>query len=245
MKQILHQAKLVRALAVLLCLLALTPRLSVAQLATSRPLIDPADTAILLLDHQAGLFQTVKDIDVDVLRTNTIILAKLAKIAKVPLITTASEPNGPNGPLMPEIKQVAPEAIYVPRKGEVSAWDNADFLKTIKDTGKKTLIIGGVWTSVCVAMPAIQAKAEGYNVYAVIDASGDPSPMASAVTIARMAQAGVVPISTNGVFCEFQRTWARPDAAQYGELYSQYAPNYKAVVESYDKAQEVARQPKK
>jgi hypothetical protein len=69
--------------------------------------------------------------------------------------------------------------------------------------------------------------------------------MASAVTIARLAQAGVVPISTNGVFCEFQRTWARPDAAQYGELYSLYAPNYRAVDESYQKAQEAARQPKK
>jgi hypothetical protein len=67
-------------------------------------------------------------------------------------------------------------------------------------------------------MPAIQAKAEGYNVYAVIDASGDPSPMASAVTIARMAQAGVVPISTNGVFCEFQRTWAARRCAVRGAL---------------------------
>ena len=192
---------------------------------------------ILLLDHQAGLFQTVKDVPLAELRTNTIILAKLAKLAKVPLITTASEPNGPNGPLMPEIKQAAPEAIYVPRKGEISAWDNADFLKTVKDTGRKTLVIAGVWTSVCVAFPAIQAKAEGYNVYAVIDASGDPSPMASQVTVARLTQAGVIPITTNAVFCEFQRTWNRPDAAEYGALYSLYAPHYQAVVESYQKAQ--------
>ncbi|HEX8280296.1 MAG TPA: isochorismatase family protein, partial [Chthoniobacterales bacterium] len=134
---------------------------------------------------------------------------------------------------------------YVPRKGEISVWDNADFVRTVKETGKKTLIIAGVWTSVCVAMPALQAKAEGYNVYAVIDASGDPSPMVSGVTITRLAQAGVVPISTNAVFCEFQRTWARPDAAQYGELYSLYAPNYRAVYESYLKAQEAAGQPKK
>ena len=242
--KLLVPISLVRAITAFVCLFAFMPGVLRAQQATSSPLMDPADCAILLLDHQAGLFQTVKDISIPELRTNATILAKLAVIAKVPLITTASEPNGPNGPIMPEIKQVAPSAVYVPRKGEVSAWDNADFLKTIKDTGKKTLIIAGVWTSVCVAMPAIQAKAEGYNVYAVIDASGDPSPMASSVTIARLAQAGVVPISTNGVFCEFQRTWARPDAAQYGELYSLYAPNYRAVDESYKKAQEVARQPK-
>ena len=129
-------------------------------------LIDPADTVILLLDHQTGLFQTVKDISVAELRTNTVVLMKVAKLMKIPVITTASVPDGPNGPLMPEIQQYAPDATYVPRKGEISAWDNEDFVKTVRKTGKKTLIIAGVWTSVCVAFPALQAKAEGYKVYA-------------------------------------------------------------------------------
>ena len=203
-------------------------------------LIDPADTVILLLDHQNGLFQTVKDVPLAELRTNTVILAKLAKLAKMPLITTASVPDGPNGPLMQELTEVAPDAIYVPRKGEISAWDNEDFVKTVKGTGRKTLVIAGVWTSVCVAFPALQAKAAGYNVYFVTDASGDPSPMSSQTTVARLAQAGVIPMSTNAVFCEVQRTWRRPDAAQYAELYAAYAPNYQAVMESYRKAQEVA-----
>ena len=205
------------------------------------PLLDPADTVILLLDHQSGLFQTVKDISVAELRTNTAILAKVGKLASVPVITTASEPNGPNGPLMPEIHQYAPHAVFVPRKGEISAWDNKDFVDTVRKTGRKTLVMAGVWTSVCVVFPAIQAKAEGYNVYAVIDASGDPSEMASRTTLARLTQAGVIPVSTNAVFCELQRTWARPDAAQYGALYSEYAPNYKAAVESYVRAQEALK----
>lgn len=205
------------------------------------PLLDPADTVILLLDHQSGLFQTVKDISVAELRTNTAILAKVGKLANVPVITTASEPNGPNGPLMPEIHQYAPHAVFVPRKGEISAWDNKDFVDTVRKTGRKTLVMAGVWTSVCVVFPAIQAKAEGYNVYAVIDASGDPSEMASRTTLARLTQAGVIPVSTNAVFCELQRTWARPDAAQYGALYSEYAPNYKAAVESYVRAQEALK----
>jgi nicotinamidase-related amidase len=212
---------------------------------TKKVLIDPADTVILLLDHQNGLFQTVKDLPVAELRTNTVILAKLAKLAKIPLITTASEPNGPNGPLMQELNEMAADSTYVPRKGEISAWDNEDFVKTVKKTGRKTLVIAGVWTSVCVAFPALQAKAEGYNVYFVTDASGDPSMMASQTTIARMAQAGVVPMSTNAVFCEVQRTWNRPDAAQYAELYAAYSPNYQAVIESYTKAQEVSKQSKK
>jgi nicotinamidase-related amidase len=213
------------------------------QLASSQPkLLDPSDAVILLLDHQAGLFQTVKDITVQELRTNTTVLAKLGALAKIPVITTASEPGGPNGPLMPELNQAAPNATYIPRKGEVSAWENADFVKAVKATGKKTLIMAGVWTSVCVAFPAIQAKAEGYTVYAVIDASGDMSQMASQVAVARMAQAGVIPVSTNVVVTEVQRTWNRPDALQYGALYAEFAPHYRAVIESYDKAQEVARQ---
>ncbi len=192
-------------------------------------LIDPADTVILLLDHQSGLFQTVKDISVAELRTNTVILAKVAHLMKIPVITTASVPTGPNGPLMPEIHQNAPDAIYVPRTGEISAWDNKQFVETVRKTGRKTLIIAGVWTSVCVAFPALQAKAEGYKVYTVMDASGDPSEMASRTTLARLTQAGVVPVSTNVVFCELQRTWTRPDAAEFGALYGAYAPNYHAV----------------
>ena len=211
----------------------------------NKTLLDPADVVVLLLDHQTGLFQTVKDISVLELRSNTTALAKLTKLMKAPVIATASEPNGPNGPLMPELHQPVPEAIYVPRKGEISAWDNEDFVKTVRHTGKNTLIIAGVWTSVCVTFPALQAKAEGYNVYAVIDASGDPSPMASQTTLARLTQAGVIPISTNAVISEMQRTWNRPDATEFTILYGAASPNYQAVIESYQKAQEVAGQPKK
>jgi nicotinamidase-related amidase len=208
-------------------------------------LLDPTDTALLLLDHQAGLFQTVKDISIDQLRTNTTMLAKLAALVKMPLIYTASEPNGPNGPIMPEIRASAPHAVFVPRKGEVNAWDNELFVKTVSETGKKTLIMAGIWTSVCVMFPALDAKAAGFKVYAVIDASGDPSEMASRVTVARFAQAGVIPTSANAVLCEVQRTWNRPDAAEIAKLYTMVAPNYAALIESYQKAQDVVQQKKK
>src|SRR5712692_418142 len=207
-----------------------------------KALIDPTDTVLLLLDHQTGLFQNVKDIAVADLRRNTTALAKLAALIDLPLIITASIPEGPNGPLMPEIQQVAPHAVYVPRKGEVNAWDNALFVKTVRETGKKTLIIAGVWTSVCVMFPALDALAAGFKVYVVMDASGDPSEMASRTTVARFAQAGVVPISANAVLCELQRTWNRPDAAEIAKLYTMVAPNYAAVMESYQKAQEVFKE---
>jgi nicotinamidase-related amidase len=208
-------------------------------------LLDPNDTVVLLLDHQTGLFQTVKDVPVRDLRANTVALAKIAELAKMPIIYTASEPNGSNGPIMDELKAAAPNATYVARKGEVSAWDNADFVKAVEATGRKTLVMAGVWTSVCVAFPALQAKADGYRVYAVMDASGDVSQMAFETTLARMTQGGIVPVTTNTILSESHRTWNRPDAAQWGALYNELVPNYRAVSESYRKAQEVAKEPKK
>jgi nicotinamidase-related amidase len=205
-------------------------------------LLDPSDTVLLLLDHQTGLFQTVKDNGITELRANTTMLAKLATIHNIPVITSASEPNGPNGPLMPEIHQAAPHAVYVPRKGEVNAWDNKDFVDTVRRTGRSTLIIAGVWTSVCVMFPALDAKAAGFKVYAVMDASGDPSELASRASLARFAQAGIIPTTANSVLSEVHRTWNRPDAAEIAKLYGLVAPNYAAVAESYQQAQEAARQ---
>jgi nicotinamidase-related amidase len=236
------------ALAPVSSALAQTPRTSaqssVLPTGGGAALLDPSDTVFLLLDHQAGLFQTVKDIGVAELRSNVVMLAKLATLMKIPVITTASEPNGTNGPLMPEIHEFAPHAVYVARKGEVNAWDNEDFVKTVRETGRKTLIMAGVWTSVCVMFPALDAKVAGYKVYAVMDASGDVSDMANRTALARFVQGGVLPVSTNAVLSEVHRTWNRPEAAEIGKLYAHVSPNYAAVVESYVKAQTVARQPR-
>jgi nicotinamidase-related amidase len=204
-----------------------------------KALMNVDDSLLLLLDHQSGLFQTVKDITVAELRANVAALARIATLLKLPIITTASVPDGPNGPLMPEIAELAPHAVYVPRKGEVSAWDNDLFVKTVRETGKKTLIMAGVWTGVCVMFPALDAKAAGFNVYAVMDASGDPSEMVSRTTLARFAQSGVMPTSTNAAICELHRTWRRPEAAEIAEIYTVATPNYRAVMESYQKAKDV------
>src|SRR5262245_61578360 len=206
-----------------------------------KALLDPTDTLFLLLDHQSGLFQNVKDIGVAELRANVTALAKLAALQQIPVITTASEPNGPNGPLMPEIQEAAPHAVYVPRKGEVNAWDNAAFVKAVRETGKKTLVMAGVWTSVCVMFPALDAKAAGFNVYAVMDASGDPSEMVSRTTLARFTQSGIVPTSANAILCEVHRTWNRPDAGELADIYTMVSPNYRALIESYQRAQSVAQ----
>src|SRR5262249_15936151 len=139
--------------------------------------------------------------------------------------------------------QAAPHAVFVPRKGEINCWDNVLFQKTVRGLGRNTLVIAGVWTSVCVAFPALDAKAQGFNVYTVHDASGDPSEFASRITIARMAPAGLVPTSTNAVLCEFQQHWNRgADNEKFAALYGMTAPNYNAVIESYVRAQQAARE---
>jgi nicotinamidase-related amidase len=207
-----------------------------------KPIIDADDAVMLLIDHQSGLFQTVGDMPMPVLRNHAAALAKIATLSKLPVITTASVPQGPNGPLIPEIHQNAPHAQYVARKGEINAWDNRDFVEAVKATGRKTLIIAGTITSVCMAFPAIAAAHDGYKVFAVIDASGTYSKMAEEITLARIVQAGVVPIDMAAVASELQKTWNRPDAQEWAEVYTKIFPAYALLIESYAKAQEVVFQ---
>ncbi|WP_368872376.1 hydrolase [Proteus terrae] len=206
-----------------------------------RPVINPEDAVMLLIDHQSGLFQTVGDMPMTELRARASVLAKIATLANMPVITTASVPQGPNGPLIPEIHQNAPHAKYVARKGEINAWDNPEFVEAVKATGKKQLIIAGTITSVCMAFPAISAIAEGYQVFAVIDASGTYSKMAEEITLARIVQAGVVPMDTVAVASEIQKTWNRADAAEWAQAYTQIFPAYQLLIESYSKAQDVLK----
>jgi nicotinamidase-related amidase len=205
-------------------------------------MIDPNDAVMLLIDHQSGLFQLVKDIDLPVLRSNVVALAKVAHLAKIPTITTASVPDGPNGPLIPEIHQYNPEAVYVPRTGQINAWDNPAWVAAIEQTKRKTLLIAGTLTSVCMAFPALSAIEAGYKVFCIVDASGNWSKMATALTIARIVQAGAMPIDTFAVLAELQSTWNRPDAMEFAAIFAEHMiPGYRALIESYDKAQNVLK----
>ena len=207
----------------------------------ARPVIDPENAVLLMIDHQSGLFQTVKDMPMTTLRRHAAALAKMASLADIPVITTASVPQGPNGPLIPEIHENAPHAQYVGRKGEINAWDNPDFVAAVRATGKKQLIIAGTITSVCMAFPAISALAEGYQVFAVVDTSGTYSKMAEEITLARIVQAGVVPMDLAAVASELQGTWNREDADDWAQVYTQIFPEYQLLIESHAKAQEVER----
>lgn len=204
-------------------------------------MLDPRDAVILLIDHQSGLFNTVRDIPVSDLRNYVTAIAKTATLLNIPVITTASIPDGPNGPLIPEVHQYAPHAKYVPRNGQINAWDNPFFVNEIEKTGRKTLIIAGTLTSICMAFPAISAVQAGYKAYCVVDASGNWSKLATDTTIARVAQAGAIPTDTFAILAELMQTWNRPEASHFAQILADHVcPEYKCLMETFGKAQAVA-----
>jgi nicotinamidase-related amidase len=194
--------------------------------------LDKDKAAVLLVDHQAGLLSLVRDIDPDRFKNNVLALADLAKYFKLPTILTTSFEDGPNGPLVPELKALFPDAPYVARPGQINAWDNADFVKAVKATGRKQLIIAGVVTEVCVAFPALSAIEEGLEVFVVTDASGTFNELTRQSAWDRMSQAGAQLMTWFGAACELHRDW-RNDIEGLGTLFSNHIPDYRNLITSY------------
>ncbi|WP_085337216.1 MULTISPECIES: isochorismate family cysteine hydrolase YcaC [Serratia] len=194
--------------------------------------LDKTQAAVLLVDHQTGLLSLVRDQDPDKFKNNVLALADLAKYFNLPTILTTSFENGPNGPLVPELKQTFPDAPYIARPGNINAWDNEDFVKAVKATGKKQLIIAGVVTEVCVAFPALSALEEGYEVFVITDASGTFNSITRDAAWDRMSQAGAQLMSWFGAACELHRDW-RNDIEGLGSLFSQHIPDYRNLMTSF------------
>jgi len=194
--------------------------------------LDKDQAAVLLVDHQTGLLSLVRDIDPDKFKNNVLALADLARYFKLPTILTTSFEDGPNGPLVPELKATFPDAPFIPRPGQINAWDNEDFVKAIKATGKKQLIIAGVVTEVCVAFPALSALAEGFDVFVVTDASGTFNEITRHSAWDRMSAAGAQLMTWFGVACELHRDW-RNDVEGLGTLFANHIPDYRNLMTSY------------
>ncbi|WP_038346278.1 isochorismate family cysteine hydrolase YcaC [Acinetobacter sp. A47] len=194
--------------------------------------LDKDNAAVLLVDHQAGLLSLVRDIDPDKFKNNVLALADAAKYFNLPTILTTSFENGPNGPLVPELKDMFPDAPYIARPGQINAWDNEDFVKAVKATGKKQLIIAGVVTEVCVAFPALSALAEDFEVFVITDASGTFNALTRDAAWERMSQAGAQLMTWFGMACELHRDW-RNDIEGLGALFSNHIPDYRNLMTSY------------
>jgi nicotinamidase-related amidase len=176
----------------------------------------PEDTALLLIDHQIGTMQLIKNISLDVVKRHTLALAQTAKILNLPVVLTSSQEENMQGVLLPELQEIVPEAFAarVKRAGIVNAWNDPNFKNAVAATGRKNLIMAGVTTSVCLVFPAIDAVQAGYNVQAVMDASGSPSDLAEEMSRRRMEKAGVVLTATDTIMAELAQDWSTPAGQQ-------------------------------
>jgi nicotinamidase-related amidase len=178
---------------------------------TDGGLLTADNCALVFIDHQPQMtFGVASGIDRQQLVNNVLLLAKGAKEFGVPTILTTVETESFSGPMWPELLDVFPGQTPVERTG-MNSWDTPAFREAIKATGKKNIIMSGLWTEVCIAWPTLNMIAEGYNIFVVEDACGGTSVAAHDAALSRMVQAGAVRMTTIGTVLEFQRDWANRD----------------------------------
>lgn len=174
-------------------------------------LLRPQDSVVVLIDHQPFQFANLNSHEPAQIANNVVGLAKGAKAFDVPtILTTVLEERG--GYLIKALQDVFPDQKPIDRTF-INTWEDEKVVDVVKATGRKQLILAALWTEVCLAMPTIQALAEGYDVFIVTDASGGVSAEAHDMAVRRMVAAGAVPITWLAVLSEWQRDWAREETA--------------------------------
>ncbi|GII54271.1 hydrolase [Planotetraspora thailandica] len=173
-------------------------------------LFNAEDTALVLVDHQPQMIFGARSADPQTLVNNVTALAKLATVFHLPTVLTSIAAETFSGPLIPEITRALPDVEVIDRS-HINAWQDGAFRAAVEATGRRRLLIAGLWTEVCLTFPALSATEAGYEVFAVVDASAGSSTAAHDAAIIRMTQKGVVPVSTASVLSELQRDWARTD----------------------------------
>ena len=170
-------------------------------------LLRPEDSIVVLIDHQPYQFTNLNSHDPSTIVNNVVGLAKGAKVFNVPcILTTVIEERG--GYLIKQLQDVYPDQKPINRTF-INTWQDPNVTDIVKKSGRKQLILAALWTEICLAMPAIQALGEGYEVFVVTDASGGVSAESHDMAVRRLVQAGAVPITWMAVISEWQRDWAR------------------------------------
>ncbi|MFD8984267.1 hydrolase [Streptomyces sp. NPDC059564] len=176
--------------------------------APSPDLLTPDNCAVLFVDHQPQMFFGTGSGDRTAIINATVGLAKAARVFDVPVVLSTVAAESFSGPILPQLADVFPDQKIVDRTS-MNAWEDGPFVEAVKATGRKKLVIAGLWTEVCVVLPALSAIAQGYEVYVVTDASGGVSPQAHEHAVQRMVQGGAIPVTWVQVLLELQRDWAR------------------------------------
>lgn len=189
---------------------------------------------LLIIDLQEGLFQIARDWDATLYRDNMLAHAALGKAFDIPVVMTTSAQVGPNGPLPQEILDMYPGAPLIKRGGEVDAWDNPDFREAVRAANRSQIIMAGIVTDVCTTFLALSLRAEGYSVWANIEASGTTTALIRDISNSRMQQAGVNVVSLFSVVCDLMRDWRNmPGAEQLFPWLDKYLPSYGYVARAH------------
>ena len=180
----------------------------------------PDNSAIVLIDHQVGTLHFVYTMSPDESLRNAVMLAKAAKEYGIPVVLTTSQEDHIQGPTAPALQQVLPEAYNnrVKRAGIVNAWADPNFSAAVRATGRKKLIMAAVTTDICLIFPAISAVQEGFDVLAVLDASGSSYEVQETLARQRMEHAGVILTTTNTVIAELVQDWSTPQGSELIQL---------------------------
>ncbi len=178
---------------------------------TDAGLITAENSVLVFIDHQPQMsFGVGSGIDRQLLLNNVLLLARGAKEFSVPTILTTVETESFSGPMWPQLLDIFPEQKPIERTG-MNSWDTPAFREAVKATGRKNVLMSGLWTEVCITWPTLNMLAEGYNIYVVDDACAGTSAAAHEAALSRMTQAGAVRMTTIATVLEFQRDWANRD----------------------------------
>lgn len=196
----------------------------------------PDNSVMLLVDYQTGVLQGI-DRDPTVLKNQVLALAEAAKVYDVPVVLTTADREGPLGPLLPELEAMFPEVEVIDRS-VVCAWDEPRVREAIEETGRENIIMSGISMEVCLTLPAEAAATEGYNVQAVLDASGAINDLGREAALWRMQDAGVTPTAYNVIASELLHDWAYEEGSDQAEQFMKYWPPYDYMVASHENASE-------
>lgn len=187
-------------------------------------LLTPENCALVLIDYQPEQYRTVTSSSVDEINLNVIALCKLARAYDIPVIvSTVGVDMGVNTGTATEIMAELPGVREIDRTG-VNAWEDEEFRNAVAATGRRNIVMAGLWTEVCLTFPTIDMQAEGYHVYPVADAVGGISPVAHDRAIERMQAAGATPITAIQFGSELMRNWARDSSQKFREVLKWYFP---------------------
>ena len=177
---------------------------------SEKGLLTPDNCVVALIDHQPQMLFGVSNFDRQTIINNTVALAKATQVFDVPVVLTTVETKSFSGNIWPQIKAVFPDQQPIERSS-MNSWDDKNFVAAIQKTGRKKIVLAGLWTETCIALPTIQAIQDGYEIFVVEDCCGDVSQLNHDNAMKRVIQAGAKPVTALSTLLEWQRDWAQRD----------------------------------